>query len=72
MDVHTGPKLARAYAKLLCLLVIHDVQWNGYIQNNQPVPEEWKLFPGAMWDQFREHFFGPTSATKDALNWLQK
>jgi hypothetical protein len=56
---------------LSCLLAIHDVQWEGIINGNQQVPEEWKLFPGPLWDQFRERFFGSTSTTKDALEWIK-
>jgi hypothetical protein len=70
-DVHLGSRSARAHAKLSCLLAIHDVQWEGFINGNQQVPEEWKLFPGPLWDQFREHFFGSTSTTKDALEWIK-
>jgi hypothetical protein len=70
-DVHMGSRSARAHAKLSCLLAIHDVQWEGFIQDRQPVPEEWKIFPGPLWDQFRERFFGTTSTTKDAIDWLK-
>jgi hypothetical protein len=70
-DVHLGSRSARAHAKLSCLLAIHDVQWEGFINGNQQVPEEWKLFPGPLWDQFRERLFGSTSTTKDALEWIK-
>jgi hypothetical protein len=66
-----GSRSARAHAKLSCLLVIHDVQWEGFINGSQPVPEEWKLFPGPLWDQFCERFFGINSTTKDALEWIE-
>jgi hypothetical protein len=70
-DVHTGSRSARAQAKISCLLAIHDVQWEGFIHGRQPVPEEWKIFPVPLWDQFRECFVGITSTMKDAVDWLK-
>jgi hypothetical protein len=69
--IHLGSRSSRAHAKLSCLLAIHEVQWGGFINGNQQVPEEWKLFPGPLWDQFHERFFGSTSTTKDALEWIK-
>jgi hypothetical protein len=71
MDIHHGSKNVRAQAKLSCLLVIHDFQWQGVVHDNQAVPEEWKLFPGPLFFQFRDQFFGSASATKDAIDWLR-
>jgi hypothetical protein len=70
-DVHSGSKSIRAHAQLSCLLAIHDVQWQGYINNTQVVPEEWKIFPGPLYGQFRQCFFHPSSSTRDAIDWLQ-
>jgi hypothetical protein len=33
-DVHLGSQSARAHAKLSCLLAIHDIQWEGFINGN--------------------------------------
>jgi hypothetical protein len=70
-NVHEGNKSIRAYAKFSSLLAIHDVEWQGFIQGQQAVPEEWKIFPGPLYHQFRDRFFSLSSTTKDAISWIQ-
>jgi hypothetical protein len=69
--VHQGSKSVRAHAKLSALLVIHDYEWQGYVNGNEPVPEEWKLFPGPVFSHFWDHFFGSSSTTKDTITWMR-
>ena len=70
-DVHSGSKHVRAFAKLSCLLAIHDVQWSGTVPEVGEVPEQWKLFPGPLFDQFRDRVFSPASSPTDVIEWLR-
>lgn len=70
-NVHHGSKSVRAHAKVSSLLAIHDVAWSGFVNGSEAVPEEWKLFPGPLFHQFRDRFFGPSSSTADAIAWTR-
>jgi hypothetical protein len=51
--------------------VIHDYEWSGISDTNKVVAEEWKLFPGPLFHQFRDRFFGHASSTRNALDWIR-
>ena len=60
-----------AFAKLSCLLAIHNVQWTSTVPDSGEVLEQWKLFPGPLFDQFRDCVFSPVSSPMDVIEWLR-
>jgi hypothetical protein len=70
-NVHQGSKSVRAHAKFSSLLALHDFAWTGFVNGDEAVPEEWKLFPGPLFSHFRDRFLGPTSTTSDAIDWTR-